>query len=118
LVEGDRRMFNQYGVILVNPDKHPNVKKVLGQKFIDYLISPAGQEDIANYKIDGQPLFHPNANEAASTRELSPSLNLARAPGPMQPARGTSTYTSTGSPALFVNLRRAGFSPGCPRPRA
>jgi len=86
LVEGDRRMFNQYGVILVNPDKHPNVKKVLGQKFIDYLISPAGQEDIANYKIDGQALFHPNANEAASTRELFPSLNLTRAPAPVPPA--------------------------------
>jgi tungstate transport system substrate-binding protein len=64
LVEGDKRMFNQYGVMLVNPDKHPNVKKALGQKFIDYLISPAGQQDIANYKIDGRPLFYPNANEA------------------------------------------------------
>jgi tungstate transport system substrate-binding protein len=63
VVEGDRRMFNQYGVMLVNPNKHPNVKKVLGQEFINYLLSPAGQNDIANYKIDGQPLFHPNANE-------------------------------------------------------
>jgi tungstate transport system substrate-binding protein len=64
LVEGDKRMFNQYGVMLVNPDKHPNVKKALGQKSIDYLISPAGQQDIANYKIDGRPLFYPDANEA------------------------------------------------------
>jgi tungstate transport system substrate-binding protein len=63
VVEGDTRMFNQYGVMLVNPNKHSNVKKVLGQEFINYLISPAGQNDIANYKIDGQPLFHPNANE-------------------------------------------------------
>jgi tungstate transport system substrate-binding protein len=63
LVEGDKRMFNQYGVMLVNPDKHPNVKKELGQEFINFLISPTGQRDIANYKIDGQPLFHPNANE-------------------------------------------------------
>ena len=63
LVEGDKRMFNQYGVILVNPDKHPTVKKELGQQFIDYLISPEGQKDIANYKIDGEQLFYPNASE-------------------------------------------------------
>src|ERR1019366_9254635 len=52
LVEGDKRMFNQYGVMLVNPAKHPNVKKELGQQFIDYLTSPEGQKDIANYKIN------------------------------------------------------------------
>ena len=63
LVEGDKRMFNQYGVMLVNPAKHPNVKKELGQQFIDYLISPEGQKDIANYKIDGQQLFYPNAED-------------------------------------------------------
>ena len=63
LVEGDKRMFNQYGVMLVNPDKHPTVKKELGQQFIDYLISPEGQKDIANYKIDGEQLFYPNASE-------------------------------------------------------
>ncbi len=63
LVEGDKRMFNQYGVMLVNPDKHPTVKKELGQQFIDYLISPEGQKDIANYKIDGEHLFYPNASE-------------------------------------------------------
>jgi len=63
VVEGDKRMFNQYGVMLVNPVKHPNVKKDLGQQFIDYLISPEGQKDIANYKIDGQQLFYPNAND-------------------------------------------------------
>ena len=62
LVEGDKRMFNQYGVMLVNPEKHPNVKKELGQQFINYLVSPQGQKDIANYKIDGQQLFFPNAN--------------------------------------------------------
>lgn len=66
LVEGDERMFNQYGVMLVNPDRHPNVKKALGQEFIEYLISPAGQRDIAGYKIDGQQLFHPNANDAGA----------------------------------------------------
>ena len=63
LLEGDKRMFNQYGVMLVNPAKHPSVKKELGQRFIDYLVSPEGQNAIANYKIDGQQLFYPNAND-------------------------------------------------------
>jgi tungstate transport system substrate-binding protein len=66
VVEGDQRMFNQYGVMLVNPHKHPNVHKELGQRFINYLISPDGQNDIANYKIDGKPLFYPNANDAGA----------------------------------------------------
>ena len=63
LVEGDKRMFNQYGVMLVNPAKHPNVKKELGQQFIDYLISPEGQKDISNYKINSEQLFYPNASD-------------------------------------------------------
>jgi tungstate transport system substrate-binding protein len=63
LVQGDARLFNQYGVMLVNPEKHPNVKKQLGQAFIDYLVSPSGQQDIAGYRIDGQQLFYPNAND-------------------------------------------------------
>jgi len=63
LVEGDKRLFNQYGIMLVNPEKHPTVKKVLGQEFIDYLISPIGQRDIASYKLDGQQLFYPDAND-------------------------------------------------------
>jgi len=66
LVEGDKRMFNQYGVMLVNPAKHPNVKKEFGQAFIDYLLSPEGQKAIANYKINGQQLFYPNANDAGA----------------------------------------------------
>jgi tungstate transport system substrate-binding protein len=61
VVEGDKRMFNQYGVILVNPDKHKTVKKAEGQAFIDWLISPEGQKAIADYKINGQQLFFPNA---------------------------------------------------------
>ena len=61
LVEGDERMFNQYGVILVNPTKHPHVKKELGQQFIDWLVSPEGQQAIANYRINGETLFFPNA---------------------------------------------------------
>lgn len=63
LVEGDKRLFNQYGVMLVNPAKHPNVKKELGQAFIDWLVSPDGQNAIANYKIDGEQLFYPNATD-------------------------------------------------------
>jgi tungstate transport system substrate-binding protein len=66
MVEGDKRMLNQYGVMLVNPAGHPNVKRELGQRFIDYLISPDGQQDIANYKIGGEQLFHPNANDAGA----------------------------------------------------
>jgi tungstate transport system substrate-binding protein len=61
LVEGDRRLFNQYGVMLVNPQKHPAVKRELGQQFIDWLISSKGQEAIASYRINGQQLFFPNA---------------------------------------------------------
>jgi tungstate transport system substrate-binding protein len=66
VVEGDKRMFNQYGVMLVNPEKHPNVKKELGQQFIDYLVSPEGQKDIANYKVNGEQLFYPNASDAGA----------------------------------------------------
>ena len=60
-VEGDDKMFNQYGIILVNPEKHANVKAVEGQTFIDWVLSDAGQAAIADYKIDGQQLFFPNA---------------------------------------------------------
>jgi len=63
LVEGDKRLFNQYGVMLVNPAKHPNVKKELGQQFIDWLVSPEGQKTIADYKINGEELFYPNAGD-------------------------------------------------------
>ncbi len=61
LVEGDRRLFNQYGVMLVNPAKNPNVKVADGQAFVDWLVSPEGQSTIAQYKIDGQQLFFPDA---------------------------------------------------------
>jgi tungstate transport system substrate-binding protein len=61
VVEGDNRLFNQYGVILVSPAKHPHVKKELGQALIDWLVSPEGQKAISDYKIDGQQLFFPNA---------------------------------------------------------
>ncbi len=61
VVEGDKRLFNQYGVMLVNPKKHPAVKARLGQQFIDWLVSPEGQNAIAGYKINGEQLFYPNA---------------------------------------------------------
>ena len=66
VVEGDRRLFNQYGVILVNPEKHPTVKKDLGQSFINWLISPEGQAAIAAYQVNGKQLFFPNAEKKAS----------------------------------------------------
>jgi|SRR5450631_616526 len=60
-VEGDAHLFNQYGVMLVSPQKYPTVKKDLGQQFVDWLISPEGQRVIGSYKINGEQLFHPNA---------------------------------------------------------
>jgi tungstate transport system substrate-binding protein len=63
VVQGDKRLFNQYGVMRVNPAKCPSVKKDLGQQFIDWLISPEGQKVIAGYKINGQQLFYPNATD-------------------------------------------------------
>jgi len=63
MVEGDKRLFNQYGVILVNPERHKHVKKELGQAFIDWVVSPEGQKAIAEYKIGGEQLFFPNAGD-------------------------------------------------------
>ena len=65
-VEGDKRLFNQYGVMLVNPEKHPSVKADLGQAFIDWLVSPEGQAAIGEYKIGGKQLFFPNAEQERS----------------------------------------------------
>ncbi len=62
LTEGDKRLFNQYGVMLVNPEKHPTVKAKDGQAFVDWLISSKGQETIAGYKVGGEQLFFPNAS--------------------------------------------------------
>ena len=63
LVEGDKQLFNQYGVMVVNPAKHPHVKQAQAQKFVDWVVSPAGQNVIASYKIGGEPLFFPNAGK-------------------------------------------------------
>ena len=63
LVEGDKRLFNQYGVMLVNPDKHAAVKKADAQRFIDWIVAPEGQKAIAGYKLGGEQLFFPNADQ-------------------------------------------------------
>ena len=63
LIEGDTRLFNQYGVMLVNAQRHPHVKAADGQRFIDWLVSPAGQAAIASYRINGEQLFFPNADK-------------------------------------------------------
>jgi tungstate transport system substrate-binding protein len=63
LVEGDPKLFNQYGVMLVSPSKHPHVKKAEGQAFIDWIISSEGQQTIASYKVEGQQSFFPNAKK-------------------------------------------------------
>ncbi len=65
-VQGDKRLFNQYGVMLVNPARHPNVKQDLGKAFINWLVSPSGQQTIARYKINGEQLFYPDATKEAS----------------------------------------------------
>ena len=65
-VVGDKRLFNQYGVMLVNPEKHPSVKAEAGQQFIDWLVSPEGQKAIGEYKIGGKQLFFPNATQDRS----------------------------------------------------
>lgn len=63
VLQGDKRLLNQYGVMLVNPQKFPHVKSDLGQQFIDWLVSPAGQKNIGDYKINGEQLFHPDATD-------------------------------------------------------
>jgi len=65
-VEGDPRLFNQYGIVLVNPDRHPHVKAELGQTFIDWVLSDAGQEAIGAFEINGQQAFFPNAGQGSS----------------------------------------------------
>ena len=66
VVEGDKRLFNQYGIILVNPARHAHVKKQWGQRFIDWIVSSEGQKAIAGYKINNQQLFFPNADDAGA----------------------------------------------------
>jgi tungstate transport system substrate-binding protein len=66
LVEGDRRLLNQYGVIVVNPAKHPHVKAAQAQQFAEWLVSAAGQREIASYRINGEQLFFPNTDRAGS----------------------------------------------------
>jgi tungstate transport system substrate-binding protein len=63
LVEADKRLFNQYVVMVVNPGRHPHVKQAAAQAFADWVVSAAGQEAIGNFKVGGQPLFFPNAGQ-------------------------------------------------------
>ena len=67
--KGDKKLFNQYGVMLVNPAKHPHVKRAMGQQFIDWLVSPRGQTAIADYKIGGEQLFSPTPTDRGSFME-------------------------------------------------
>ncbi len=69
VVEGDKALFNQYGIMLVNPAKHPQVKKDLGQAFVDWVVSAEGQNAIRSYRIDGQQLFFPNFDAAAAQKK-------------------------------------------------
>ena len=79
LVEGDKRLFNQYGVIVVNPARHPGVKTGLAQAFADWLTTPDGQSTIAAYKVGGEPLFLPNAKRLATgPREQSLAVGVRR----------------------------------------
>ncbi|MDP3547394.1 MAG: substrate-binding domain-containing protein, partial [Phreatobacter sp.] len=66
LVEGDRRLFNQYGIMLVSPQRHPHVKQADAQAFIDWVVGPEGQKAIGDYKINGQQLFFANAADAGA----------------------------------------------------
>ena len=68
LVEGDGDLFNQYGVILVNPAKHPRVKAKAGQAFVDWILSEEGQQAIRSYRLDGQQLFFPNAKQTGQRK--------------------------------------------------
>jgi len=77
LVEGDNRLFNQYGVILVNPQKCPAVKKDWGQAFIDWLVSPEGQNALGSYKVDGHQLFFPNASAKEASAAIPPCEQFA-----------------------------------------
>ena len=73
LVEGDSRLFNQYGVMVVNPARHPHVKLALAQAFADWLLAPAGQAAIAGYRIGGERVFFPNAGSESAARSRGPS---------------------------------------------
>jgi tungstate transport system substrate-binding protein len=104
LVEGDRRLVNQYGVIPVNPERHPNVKKDTGQRFVDWLVSPAGQKAIANYRIDGEQLFFPNAEQAGAS--IRASLTRPQIPPTSEPWPSRRPTPTTSCPTSIGHFRR------------
>ena len=114
VAEGDRRLFNQYGVMLVSPAKHPHVKQDLGRKFIDWLISADGQKTIADYKISGAQLFFPNAKSSHHERHArtsSPSAIRASSRSPSSaPIRGVMRprYPNTTPGQLSAKMRLSG----------
>src|SRR4051812_25615891 len=108
-VQGDPRLFNQYGVILVNPTKHPHVKADLGQAFVDWITSPEGQAAIAGYKINGEQLFFPNAQNWA----ILPCISLSSLATSL---RGSwSTWMICSSVSLILPLVWAVAAVSCPR---
>ena len=128
VVQGDKRLFNQYGVILVNPARHPlrNVKKKRGQAFIDWLISPEGQRDIAGYKINGEQLFFPNARDPTpdtlEAPETTQSCDKAAGAPLFMMGCSSSCCDGTSRPEHeSLGLRSAGIDVrrmrGSPRPR-
>ena len=100
VVEGDPRLFNQYGIILVNPDRHPGVKADLGRQFVDWILSGEGQAAIASYKVDGRQLFFPNAGRRGPHEGVrsGPVRTAGRAARALHPA-GRGAFGRGGRPA-------------------
>lgn len=97
-VEGDRRLFNQYGVMLVNPARHSHVKREAGMRFVEWITSAAGQQAIADYKVDGEPLFFPNHGKTSS---------LAQAPWPASAAGAADVHRALQGRCRDLPARRA-----------
>ena len=113
LVEGDERLFNQYGVILVNPEKHPHVKAEEGQAFIDWLIFTEGQQAIAAYQLNGQQLFFPNAlarpsllppDETFQWRRILGHFRFAFEDIAFRACNGEEPWWVEGYPIVLLNL--------------
>ena len=122
LVEGDPRLFNQYGIILVNPEKHPHVKADLGQKFVDWVLSEDGQQAIADFRIGGQQAFFPNARQGSELRARGAGLwgqEQCAPPGPWHsclPSRKVPAPSGSSPTRPGGRLRCRTGSSGCSRP--